>query len=95
MKPITPERILDELREVSHVSGLSIAPTSLRFSKFLQQDPAFAPTAAMIISTKLESIKEGIIVFGPKATNAKQGWVSALERIQPYLSPAASVSKEH
>lgn len=92
--PITPERLLIELRENKYVTGLCLAPTSPRFHTMLADHPEFAAQARAIVADKIAQIASGMIPFSDAGArhNTRRAWENCLTTIDKALGQVGSPS---
>ncbi len=94
-RPITPARILEEMRTARFVTDVPISLKSGKISQFLQ-DADFATIAHDIVTHKITSFeaKSDDFSCGEAHGRTLQGWRRALDRIDAALQEGSPSSNE-
>ena len=78
-KKLTPDDVLNDLREATYISTVRIQPTNPKFT-LMVQDAAFTTEARDIIAAKIERLKSNEGGFQP-GTSARGQVISNWQRL--------------
>ena len=88
--PITPENVLEELHESIYVTEMRLAPTSPKFTLFLE-NPVFAAQVHAAVGDKIAYLRMDKKLFPDASAQRKatKGWERLLAKIEESLYPDA------